>query len=605
MLYMVLTGQRPFAGNTAQELARTIVAAKSLPLAVYDAGDDDLQHLILRGFGSAPNRLQRVEDLAAELTVWIARNRHLAEGIDLVREATRVESDAGPPSVEASVMESHAIDDDPGAVELGSLASASGRPIPPLEEASALHNFDSVDPLANARRALRPGNALSLQSIEPTADLPFGGTYDEPEDEKTELNAAPLFSEDRQHSLGLLDALLARNAEPRAVTPHPPQAVVEDPPHVALENPPHVAFEDPPQAVVEDPPQVAAALVQAMTERAEAAWAPTVDPTTHPAQTSPAREAISTPPPSPHRGSGDKPDAASISGSDRQRQLEQEPSSAIEDAEPVQSRRERKSSWASIAIGSAALAIGVGAGAFAWFRTHPDTSMSPRPNNPAVSTPLSASSLTPLPSSTTAPFAPVSAATTSAPASASAPAPAIASAPPVASVTSSASAAALSPPDNVTTCVESFYAADTFVVKQDLAFVCDNADPRKGTAKMRASIVRGGRGTFTTGMDEWPRLGWYELLVWGVLRAACCPGSAVIEIPKAEPCEWLQPSVERAAQAILARQREQADQALAEFEKAAMCMQFQQTRPFKYTTPPRSGGQLPYGKFVTRAVNRP
>jgi len=106
-------------------------------------------------------------------------------------------------------------------------------------------------------------------------------------------------------------------------------------------------------------------------------------------------------------------------------------------------------------------------------------------------------------------------------------------------------------------------------------------------------------------MDEWPRLGWYELLVWGVMRSACCPGVAAVELPKSEPCEWLQPMVERAAAAILAHHRQQADEAVAEFEKAAMCLQFQESRPFKYTNPPRSGGQLSFGKFVSRALNRP
>jgi eukaryotic-like serine/threonine-protein kinase len=154
--------------------------------------------------------------------------------------------------------------------------------------------------------------------------------------------------------------------------------------------------------------------------------------------------------------------------------------------------------------------------------------------------------------------------------------------------------------------VASYFPADTFPVQQDLTFVCEEPDPRKGTPRMRARIVMGSRGVLTSGMDEWARLGWYELVVWATLRAGCCPGAPVIEIPESDPpCDSLGPAAERTARALVAHQQAETAEHLAAFEKGAMCLQFQEKKVFKYTNPPRSGGQLAWGKFVTRAMSRP
>lgn len=167
-------------------------------------------------------------------------------------------------------------------------------------------------------------------------------------------------------------------------------------------------------------------------------------------------------------------------------------------------------------------------------------------------------------------------------------------------------AAAKTPaPAGASACVASYFPPETFAVQQDLGFVCEEPDPRKGTPRMRARIVMGSRGVLTPGMDEWARLGWYELVVWATLRAGCCPGVPVIEIPESEPpCDALGPPAERTARALVAHQQTEAAEHLAAFEKGAMCMQFQEKKLFKYTNPPRSGGQLAFNKFVARALAR-
>ena len=63
------------------------------------------------------------------------------------------------------------------------------------------------------------------------------------------------------------------------------------------------------------------------------------------------------------------------------------------------------------------------------------------------------------------------------------------------------------------------------------ASCAEQADPREGAKTMRAKIVLGGGGRLTDGMNIWPRLGWHELVVYGMLRAACCPGTPQVELP--------------------------------------------------------------------------
>jgi hypothetical protein len=49
-LYALLTGQSPFAGQNDAEIRQKILAASPPPLAVFDVGDDDLQHILDRAF---------------------------------------------------------------------------------------------------------------------------------------------------------------------------------------------------------------------------------------------------------------------------------------------------------------------------------------------------------------------------------------------------------------------------------------------------------------------------------------------------------------------------------------------------------------------------
>lgn len=70
-LYALLTGQSPFAGAHDAEVRQKILAASPAPLAVFDVGDDDLQHILDRAFTrEIAGRTASVAQLRRALEEW-------------------------------------------------------------------------------------------------------------------------------------------------------------------------------------------------------------------------------------------------------------------------------------------------------------------------------------------------------------------------------------------------------------------------------------------------------------------------------------------------------------------------------------------------------
>jgi hypothetical protein len=70
-LYMALTGSPPFAGANDAETRQKILAASPAPLAVFDVGDDDLQHILDSAFTrDAGRRLATASALRRALEEW-------------------------------------------------------------------------------------------------------------------------------------------------------------------------------------------------------------------------------------------------------------------------------------------------------------------------------------------------------------------------------------------------------------------------------------------------------------------------------------------------------------------------------------------------------
>jgi hypothetical protein len=70
-LYTALTGKAPFEGANEGEIRQKIIAAAPAPLAVYDVGDDDLQHIIDLAFArEIRQRTTTVNALRHALEEW-------------------------------------------------------------------------------------------------------------------------------------------------------------------------------------------------------------------------------------------------------------------------------------------------------------------------------------------------------------------------------------------------------------------------------------------------------------------------------------------------------------------------------------------------------
>lgn len=174
-------------------------------------------------------------------------------------------------------------------------------------------------------------------------------------------------------------------------------------------------------------------------------------------------------------------------------------------------------------------------------------------------------------------------------------------APPASSLTAAPSAFLVpmkeEAPVDPTPCIAAHFTSDTFEQQQDLSFVCNEADPRAGSATMRAKLVRGSRGKLTSGMNMWPRLGWHELTAYGMMRRKCCAGHPGIELPApTASCPSLATLVDELSRAYekgsdIAPHRDA-------FIEAATCTQRIRDRNYRYSTGPLSGGQVAFNDFA-------
>jgi serine/threonine protein kinase len=554
MLFHAITGQRPFTGTSAQELTQSITACKPPRLASLHVSDPMLQALFDRGFGPAAKRFKHVHELTAELAAWLVKNRS-----------------------------AHAARPGPGAADLTEDAG------PPTMDGSALSREYSVSEVLRrsaGMSAAPPSMSRPPQEAAPGAPQDF----DPDDDEKTVLFSTPLGTTDEQKRdlFGVADGEELAPASSRPM-PVSPRRVPQPGPAAGSPAPSVPKQAQPPAEPVPEPAPAASE-----TPQAAASPAPV-----RPQAAAQQPEAPSPQPPSPAPASWPEPPLLHhASGAPPPRS---EPSLSTQP--PVSSKRPAVLPLRAVLLAAGAAAL-LGGGAFAWFRAHPDASMfgakepaAPPQDTaepePSASAPLAVDSAPALPS-----------------AALPLPAPSDSHAPPPAAPEASASAAAAALPDkpaDPSACIAALFPASTFGAAQpELAFVCDEPDPRKGAPRMRARIVTASRGGLTQGMQEWSRLGWYELVVWGVLRGACCGAvEPLVELPESPPrCEPLLPAVENAARTIVARDKEQLDPHVAAFEKVGMCMQFHDKKPLRYDSPPRSGGQVAFGQFVARALQR-
>ena len=148
-------------------------------------------------------------------------------------------------------------------------------------------------------------------------------------------------------------------------------------------------------------------------------------------------------------------------------------------------------------------------------------------------------------------------------------------------------------------CIAAYFAEGAFRSDDRLDFICTEADPRKAATQMRVKIVLGSSGKLTPAVNEWSRLGWYELAVLAITRRACCAGVAPLQLPESPAgCASMTATLTALGDAMAIRK--EVDAGIKAFETAADCLQMSGKGGYRYTSGPFSGSQVAFASFVKR-----
>jgi hypothetical protein len=141
-------------------------------------------------------------------------------------------------------------------------------------------------------------------------------------------------------------------------------------------------------------------------------------------------------------------------------------------------------------------------------------------------------------------------------------------------------------------CVAAHLPEGAFGVTPDLSWLCGEADPRSGSAKLHAALIEAAPKAArpTHAMKLFGKMGWYRLPAYAVVRAGCCAGAAPLSLPEPHPdCPNLAKVLDEIGRRVAAS--ESLDEALASFRKGVYCeLNHGRGKTYRQTEPP-AGGQ--------------
>jgi len=145
------------------------------------------------------------------------------------------------------------------------------------------------------------------------------------------------------------------------------------------------------------------------------------------------------------------------------------------------------------------------------------------------------------------------------------------------------------------------FTPETFATPQDLSFLCETDDPRKGGVMLRTKIVRGSAGKLSEGMNAWPRMLWHQLAVYGILRRRCCPAAPPIKLPDSKgTCAPLEVAINDLSTAFVGNS-DNLRPHVERFNAAADCALRIRDNAYRYPTGPLTGGQVYFYEFLRRS----
>ena len=588
-LYQALTGTVPYVAENDAELLERMAAAPP-PLAVFDAGDDQLQAIIDRALTrDAPNRFTEVEELRRALEAWppVARLGALPRLGDDVEDYEEQRE-----SIDQDAVTQIRGDIAPYLLELlGKPATPASKPVstpaPPLASTPAPTPASTPAPPAN--QAFPASQASAPRSGSPERK------------EQTASRKVPLMG---LSGLGLrtgAQAPLPKEQKEKVAPPAPRPAAAAVP--LLFPEPPPAASAAPPPAPELDP---AASAIPPVAPEPTDAPAHKTAPSSPDLATRP-RSSPDLPPLLDEDATGpENEDPLAMPGS--WTKLDAPRRASVAPPPPASVRVAAAGAPAAAPRGRAGVivvaALVIVAVLIAWLLLGQSA--------PPASGSTSAAE-TGAPAATAPGGAATPAPATAAPSSSAAPAAA-----PSAGTTATAEVTAAPAPGargEIEACMTPLFARGTFdksakSAKTDFGFVCGETDPRRGVAAIKKQVVLGGaKRSVSDGMREWALLGWYELASYAVMRARCCPGASPLTLPEPPPpCQPLEKALDQLGAAALVA-KDAKDKALSaalkQYTEGVYCfVRAGGTTLFGYEGPPKGGQDTAFRKTLARVVAR-
>jgi hypothetical protein len=590
-LYTSLTGQRPFRGKTRIEITRAISGGQVAPLTDSGINDRDLQFLFDRGFSpELSHRMWRVEELREALLAWLRRNapdRARSDEKPSLAPSTVSVSSRSSESIPRAVMPTIVADapneqlgdqEVPHELQQAVVATPSSTPRPTsvaARSSSAILSAPVValghvaEPSPRVDSAIREARSIVPKTLPPPIDRL------EPESSAPPIAAPP--QEDSPPPAPQLSVVL--ESEPSSPAP-------------ASEPSSEESDTDSSDSIADTVSQLASAIQSSSPPPSFAAE-------TLPQGAQPELEGEqSNPEPQGELAAEISSYAPLQASTTEESTLQRESTTDLETASnlrrsdvPLPSYTPHPSggsrrTWLAVGAGLCAVFVLSGLVARLFFakdlstRAKPSSSLA-RPNA-GENKPIASSTQATRPSASASASAASTRASTAPTASASSAPPAV---------------AALSGDSNA--CVHGFFPSESFRSEVNLSFVCTENDVRKGIEKIRTKLVVAAGGQLTTAMNEWPRLGWYQLAVYGMLRKSCCVDAEPLSLPLGpSSCESMVEIVGGLAESF--RNGAGVEAARERFETGATCYQNTHVKGYSYPTGPFGGSQLYFSAFLER-----
>jgi hypothetical protein len=131
------------------------------------------------------------------------------------------------------------------------------------------------------------------------------------------------------------------------------------------------------------------------------------------------------------------------------------------------------------------------------------------------------------------------------------------------------------PPADLSTCVAALFPPDSSLVPMDrLAFLCTETHARKGGTALKVEVIRSSSASkdIPQNMQEWARLGWYEMAAFALARGRCCADPVELAPPLGLDACPLDQTLEELGRAARRGDRAAAQTALSAYVKVVDCL---------------------------------